>query len=142
MSSKIKAGIRIRPFLKSEAQSGYINSCIRSNKAKGEVEVFEGQNHRKFNFDYIFDESSTQAEVYSTCEVDHLIEKALRGYHATIFAYGQTGSGKTYTMHGDELLEGQAQGIIPQLFRRLYEQIGAVKGRSFVVSLSFLQIYS
>jgi kinesin family protein 4/21/27 len=104
--------------------------------------VAEGQNHRKFNFDYIFDESTSQSEVYAACEVDHLIEKALRGYHATIFAYGQTGSGKTYTMHGDELLEGQAQGIIPLLFRRLFEQVGAVKGRSFVVSLSFLQIYS
>jgi len=40
------------------------------------------------------------------------------------------------------LLEGQAQGVIPLLFRRLFEQIGAFKGRSFVVSLSFLQIYS
>jgi Cdc6-like AAA superfamily ATPase len=82
-------------------QNGYLNSCVRANRSRGEVEVAEGQNHRKFNFDYIFDESATQSEVYASCEVDHLIEKALRGYHATIFAYGQTGSGKTYTMHGD-----------------------------------------
>jgi hypothetical protein len=40
------------------------------------------------------------------------------------------------------LLEGQAQGIIPMLFRRLFEQIAVFKGRAFVVSLSFLQIYS
>ncbi len=63
--------------------------------------MVEGGSQRKFNFDYIFDEGASQGEVYATCEVDHLIEKALKGYHATIFAYGQTGSGKTYTMHGD-----------------------------------------
>jgi hypothetical protein len=37
MSSKIKAAIRIRPFLKNEAQNGYKNTNIRSNKSKGEV---------------------------------------------------------------------------------------------------------
>ena len=70
-----------------------------------------------------------------------MIDRALKGYHATIFAYGQTGSGKTYTMHGDEGAEGM-EGIIPKLFRRLYEQINAVRERRFLVSLSFLQIYS
>jgi hypothetical protein len=55
-----------------------------------------------------------------------LIERSLKGYHATIFAYGQTGSGKTYTMHGDEGAEGM-EGIIPKLFRRLFEQINAVR---------------
>jgi chromosomal replication initiation ATPase DnaA len=31
-----------------------------------------------------------------------MIDKALEGYHSTIFAYGQTGSGKTHTMQGSE----------------------------------------
>lgn len=31
MSSKIKAAIRIRPFLKSEINKGYSNSCIQVN---------------------------------------------------------------------------------------------------------------
>lgn len=29
-----------------------------------------------------------------------MIDKAIEGYHSTIFAYGQTGSGKTHTMQG------------------------------------------
>lgn len=111
-------------------------------RERGEVEVKDGQVNRKFNFDFIFDEQCSQNQVYEECKIDHLIEKALKGYHATIFAYGQTGSGKTYTMHGDELLEGQIQGIIPKLFKRLFEQIAACKQRNFIVSLSFLQIYS
>jgi len=33
-----------------------------------------------------------------------MIDKALEGYHSTIFAYGQTGSGKTFTMQGSETI--------------------------------------
>ena len=40
--------------------------------------------------------------MFSTCNVNELIDSALDGYSATIFAYGQTGSGKTYTMMGKE----------------------------------------
>jgi Cdc6-like AAA superfamily ATPase len=29
-----------------------------------------------------------------------MLDKAIQGYHSTIFTYGQTGSGKTYTMQG------------------------------------------
>lgn len=38
--------------------------------------------------------------MYDGCGVDHMIDKAIEGYHSTIFAYGQTGSGKTHTMQG------------------------------------------
>lgn len=34
-----------------------------------------------------------------------MVEKAIEGYHSTIFAYGQTGSGKTYTMQGAEIVD-------------------------------------
>jgi len=40
--------------------------------------------------------------VYTGCEVDKLVDRAIEGYHSTILAYGQTGSGKTYTMQGIE----------------------------------------
>jgi len=29
-----------------------------------------------------------------------MLDKAIEGYHSTIFAYGQTASGKTYTIQG------------------------------------------
>ena len=53
-----------------------------------------------FHFDYLFSEEHSQDDVYKGCKIDHMIDKALEGYHSTIFAYGQTGSGKTYTMQG------------------------------------------
>ena len=143
MSSKIKAAIRIRPFLNSEIKNGYVNSCIRSNKANGEVQVDNGQTCKKFNFDYIFNEKSTQSDIYNECNIDHLIDKALKGYHTTIFAYGQTGSGKTYTMHGEENSEANiADGLIPNIFNNLFQQIDTIKNRTFMISLSFLQIYN
>jgi hypothetical protein len=51
----------------------------------------------KFTFDKVFDENSTQKDVYAyaaTSVVDGVIE----GFNGTIFAYGQTASGKTHTM--------------------------------------------
>jgi excinuclease UvrABC helicase subunit UvrB len=58
------------------------------------------QNSKGFKFDYVFPESHDQQAIYDGCGIDNLVNKAIEGYHSTIFAYGQTGSGKTYTMQG------------------------------------------
>lgn len=110
-----------------------------------EVEVYDGVTRKNFNFDYILDQNATQEQIYQDCNIDHLIDKSLKGYHSTIFAYGQTGSGKTYTMHGEEVIDetdSNNSGIIPKIFSRLFQQIRANKDRTFSVSLSFLQIYN
>jgi hypothetical protein len=52
---------------------------------------------RAFTFDGVFDEDSTQKEVYVATAAP-LVESVLEGYNATVFAYGQTGCGKTWTM--------------------------------------------
>lgn len=140
MSSKIKTAIRIRPFLKSEINNGYSNSCIQVNPHRKEVQVHDGHQQKNFNFDYILDHQASQEDVYQQCAIDHLIEKSLQGYHSTIFAYGQTGSGKTHTMHGDEV--ESTEGIIPKIFTRLFQQMANNKQRTFCVFLSFLQIYN
>lgn len=81
--------------------------------------------------------------MYEQLNIDHLIDKSLKGYHSTIFAYGQTGSGKTYTMQGEEVAEESASsGLIPKIFERLFQQIHASKERTYSVALSFLQIYN
>jgi Cdc6-like AAA superfamily ATPase len=67
-----------------------------------------------FVFDHVYDQKSTQKEVYDTT-ARAVVESALQGYNATIFAYGQTGTGKTFTMEGFNR-EGsvEARGIIPR----------------------------
>jgi len=54
---------------------------------------------KNFTYDYVFDEVSTQQEVYEQSSFS-LVENVLNGYNGTIFAYGQTGCGKTHTMLG------------------------------------------
>lgn len=54
---------------------------------------------RKYSYDYLFDEESTQDEVYQTT-TSPLIKDVLKGLSAAVFAYGATGSGKTHTMLG------------------------------------------
>ena len=65
-----------------------------------------------------------------------MIEKVVKGFHATIFAYGQTGSGKTYTMEGynyktkkkgppipNIVRKGKKLGIIPRAVSTLFRKI-------------------
>ena len=52
-----------------------------------------------FRFNHVFDENSTQQDVYDVA-AKPILDQVLKGYNGTIFAYGQTASGKTYTMQG------------------------------------------
>ena len=75
-----------------------------------------------------------------------MIDKALDGYHSTIFAYGQTGSGKTFTMQGTDLVEESKKstldGLIPRVIGDLYRKTKSFSNRTFIISVSFLQIYN
>lgn len=55
-----------------------------------------------FAFDNVFDESSTNVQIYER-SLRHLIPAYFSGDFVTCFAYGQTGSGKTYTMMGSNI---------------------------------------
>ncbi len=61
----------------------------------------------QFAFDYAFDETVPQTEVFE--KTSHfLLDGVIEGYNATIFAYGATGAGKTYTYYSIiHFLEGQ-----------------------------------
>ena len=50
-----------------------------------------------FTFDRVFDDNTTQAEVYEAT-TKNLLDSVLDGYNATVFAYGATGCGKTHTI--------------------------------------------
>jgi DNA replication protein DnaC len=76
-----------------------------------------------FTFDRIYDDESTQEEVYT--ETARLsVCSALEGYNATIMAYGQTGTGKTFTMEGFRynMLDEQ-RGIIPRAVEDIFKYI-------------------
>src|SRR6266516_3817168 len=50
-----------------------------------------------FAFDRVFDENTTQGDVYEAT-TRNLLDSVLDGYNATVFAYGATGCGKTHTI--------------------------------------------
>jgi kinesin family protein 18/19 len=91
-----------------------------------------------FAFDRIFDETSSQSDVYEGT-TRGLLDSILDGYNATVFAYGATGCGKTHTITGTSA----QPGIIFLTMQELFEKIGERSGDKITeVSLSYLEIYN
>lgn len=91
-----------------------------------------------FAFDRIFDQNTTQEEVYEAT-TRNLLDSVLDGYNATVFAYGATGCGKTHTITGTP----QQPGIIFLTMQELFERIEERKNEKVTeVSLSYLEIYN
>ena len=91
-----------------------------------------------FGFDRVFDENTTQAEVYEAT-TRNLLDNVLDGYNATVFAYGATGCGKTHTITGT----AQQPGVIFLTMQELFERIAdRTDDKVTEVSLSYLEIYN
>lgn len=91
-----------------------------------------------FAFDRVFDENTTQSEVYEGT-TRNLLDSVLDGYNATVFAYGATGCGKTHTITGTS----QQPGIIFLTMQELFEKIDErSQEKSTEISLSYLEIYN
>lgn len=93
---------------------------------------------QQFAFDRVFDENTTQAEVYEST-TRGLMDSVMEGYNATVFAYGATGCGKTHTITGT----AQQPGIIFLTMQELFEKISERSDQKQTeVSLSYLEIYN
>ena len=91
---------RFRPMNEMEITNGNEQVCVFTSPTSLQFYSTRERNNYKFNFDRIFQPSSTQEEIYSY-GVKGIIDSVLNGYNGTVLAYGQTGSGKTYTMQGE-----------------------------------------
>ena len=110
-SNAIGVVVRVR------AQEG--SKCV-SVRRDNEL-VLHGSTDKVCTFDLVFDEDSTQQQVFDKVGRP-LCEHALGGYNNTIIAYGQTGAGKTYTMHGPEAAsDGPSceRGLVPRVLEHL-----------------------
>eukprot|EP00736_Rhodelphis_marinus_P006981 Rmarinus@m.24104 len=100
-----------------------------------------------FVYDYVYDENSTQMEVFEDLG-SPVLDYAFKGFNATIFAYGQTGSGKTHTMVGGGALEDQITeqpGMIPMFGDHLFQRIQAlseVEDVECTVVVTFMELYN
>lgn len=91
-----------------------------------------------FAFDRVFDENTTQDDVYEAT-TKSLLDSVLDGYNATVFAYGATGCGKTHTITGT----AQQPGIIFLTMQELFEKLEELKAeKETEITLSYLEIYN
>jgi len=93
--------------------------AVSVRRAEGQSQVVvHGSAEKVCTFDQVFDEESTQQEIFELVGKP-LCEHALNGYNTTIFAYGQTGAGKTHTMHGPSST-GEDRGLVPRVMEHLF----------------------
>ncbi|RDW76046.1 kinesin-like protein [Coleophoma crateriformis] len=91
-----------------------------------------------FGFDRVFDENTTQGDVYEST-TRCLLDSVLDGYNATVFAYGATGCGKTHTITGTAAQPGIIFLTMQELFEKIAERSDE---KATEVSLSYLEIYN
>lgn len=159
-NNNFKVAVRVRPPLPRELSSStsfqiasavFGSSIIVSEDLNASVDEY-GQllpisgsfNTYSFSFDHVYDQSSSQKEVYENT-AQGVVDSALQGFNATIIAYGQTGTGKTYTMEG-AYSDGSAKlrGIIPRAIEQIFGHIQnyASASTKFLIRASYLQIYN
>ena len=89
--------------------------------------------HHKFSFDNIFDEKTSNEEVYKFAVAPLANYATVEGGYCTCLVYGQTGSGKTFTM----------SSIYTQAAEDVFRQLHEVSSRfcvPAVVSVSFIEV--
>lgn len=154
-----KVVIRVRPPLPRELQGYREYQCTSMVDAKSGQIITISENlpavlsgaasadgllyaTYRFTFDHVYDQDSSQQEVYNQ-SARPLVLSTLQGYNAAIIAYGQTGTGKTYTMEGE--LEGPLRGIIPRSVEDIFAAIEndpEPSATKYLVRASYLQIYN
>jgi kinesin family protein 18/19 len=150
-SSNILVAVRARPFTKKEREVNTFEIFeILDDKvvilldpslvAPVPEEAFRvnRSKEKRYAFDYVFDKTSSQQDVYDRT-TGFLLEGVIAGFNATVFAYGATGAGKTYTMLGDQDCPGVMLKTIMELFRSMDANSFE---RRFKVKLSYLEIYN
>ncbi|NWV04588.1 KI18A protein, partial [Ptilonorhynchus violaceus] len=153
----VKVVVRVRPETQKEKHGSFSRvvhvidqHVLVFDPKEEEVSFFNGKRltHRdinkrqrkdlKFMFDAIFDESSSQLEVFEHT-TKRLIDGFLNGYNCTVLAYGATGAGKTHTMLGSP----EDPGVMYLTMMTLYKRMDQIKeDKTCDVAVSYLEVYN
>ena len=93
-----------------------------------------------FSFDHVFDESSSQQDIYDNA-ASKMVHNIFQGFNVTIIAYGQTGSGKTYTMGTTPKDKGIIHRFVSDTFSGL-EKRSSEEKMIFEAEVRLLEIYN
>ncbi|CAK6973398.1 kinesin-like protein KIF18A [Scomber scombrus] len=155
--SHVKVVVRVRPPNEREKRENcrnvvqvVDNHMLIFDPKEQEVGCFGSQRVRKRNinkrankdlkfvFDHVFDENSTQADIFeSTTKL--VLDGVMNGFNCTVFAYGATGAGKTHTMLGSQNEPGVMYRTMKDLFKRMDD---AKEEKEFAVAFSYLEVYN
>ena len=155
---RVAVAVRIRPILRSGGSLMHQQERFELVAAKRTGDTSLTLHDEKpddtcrtsvFTFDHIFEQESTQLEVYEEA-VQGLVDVALLGQSATVLAYGQTGSGKTHTVLGDakpnpledDLLTPNSGLFLRVLGDLLIYRRRVAKRLHVVILLSCVEIYN
>ncbi|XP_061596036.1 kinesin family member 4 [Cololabis saira] len=136
----VRVALRCRPLVPKEINEG-CQTCLTF--VPGEQQVIVGT-EKAFTYDYVFEPTAEQEEVYSTA-VSPLLRGLFKGYHATVLAYGQTGSGKTFSMGGTYTTAQENEpsvGVIPRVIRKIFEEREKRTDCDCCLTVSYLEIYN
>ncbi|XP_037913609.1 kinesin-like protein KIF19 isoform X2 [Hermetia illucens] len=150
---RLVVAVRVRPSTEPNN-----NKCIQILSDRALLFDDGSKNRpRKYVYDFVFGESSTQEEVYKTTTAP-LVKDVLNGLNAAVFAYGATGAGKTHTMLGpnpkkagtpsSELPPKTAQsnhgdGMMVKALDEIFQHVeNAEDSSKFKVTISYLEIYN
>ncbi|XP_037132564.1 kinesin-like protein KIF2C isoform X1 [Syngnathus acus] len=144
--------VRKRPLSKQELNKREIDvisvpgrGAVLVHEPKQKVDLTKYLDTQIFQFDYSFDETSTNDLVYGFT-AKPLVQSIFEGGMATCFAYGQTGSGKTHTMGGD--FTGKQQNCAKGIYALAAQDVFACLSQKRYASLnlsayvSFFEIYN
>ena len=133
MNSRIKAYVRIRPFLLNEEKRKVWDFLPN----KKEISENNSEKIKQNNFDYIFDEESSNVEVYLNA-INPIVKNSMEGFNGTVFAFGQTASGKTHTIFG----HNNERGVAYYLLENLFQNLNCKSHFNGVMLVSFIEIYN
>ena len=124
----VRVAVRVRPSVsgRSCCDTSRRNTVLLARSSHGAA--------RRFAFDDVFEERTSNAELYGAIG-QPLLRSALDGYNATLLAYGQTGAGKTHTIMG----QGRDPGVVMRLVAELF---AAAEQHEKHVQFSMLEIYN
>lgn len=120
-------------------------NVVLVHEPKMKVDLTKFLDNQPFKFDYVFDDSAINEEVYRFT-AKPLVQTIFERGMATCFAYGQTGSGKTHTMGGD--FSGKNQDSSKGIYALATQDVFSLleqpryKDLNLKVFVSFFEIYS
>lgn len=153
----MKVVVRVRPENTKEKKSGFHKVVHVVDKhilvfdpKQEEISFFHGKKilnrditkrqnkDLKFVFDAVFDETSTQLEVFEHT-TKPILRSFLNGYNCTVLAYGATGAGKTHTMLGS----AAEPGVMYLTLLDLYKYMDEIKEEKVCsIAVSYLEVYN